>query len=147
MTKQEVDPHGHLAQVHPDLAKVIRVAAQAPKAFVVVYGIRTEAAEAQAVASGHSQTMHSRHLPQPGQHELSCAVDVCVLGGHGALDWTVADTSGGAFGEVARQIQHAADALGIPIEWGGATVGAWEPGVVSTYHDWGHFQLPWAQYP
>ena len=142
-----VDPHNLLAQVHPDLAKVIAAAAQAPVRFVVVYGIRTAAAEAQAVASGHSTTLHSRHLAQAGEGGKSCAVDICVVGTDGALDWTVADAKGGAFGQVARQIQAAADAAGVLIEWGGAAVGAWAPGVVSTFHDWGHFQLPWAQYP
>jgi peptidoglycan L-alanyl-D-glutamate endopeptidase CwlK len=144
---QSVDPHGYLDHVHPDLARVIRAAAQTPQPFVVVYGLRTETAEAEAVASGHSETLHSRHLPQAGEHALSCAVDVCALGSEGVLDWTVADSSGGNFGRIAQQIQHAADALKIPIEWGGAAVGAWEPGVVSHFRDWGHFQLPWKEYP
>jgi peptidoglycan L-alanyl-D-glutamate endopeptidase CwlK len=141
-----VDPHGYLAAVHPDLAKVILATAQEPVPFMVVYGLRTLAAEQAAVASGHSETLHSRHLPQAGEHGQGCAIDFCVLK-DGALDWTVADAEGGAFGQVARQIQAAADKLGVPIEWGGAKVGAWTPGVVSTFHDWGHVQLPWAQYP
>lgn len=141
-----VDPHGYLAHVHPDLARVINAAAQSPVSFVVVYGIRTASAEAEAVATGHSLTMHSRHLAQPGEHNLSCAIDFCVVV-NGALDWTVSNAQGGAFGEAAKQIQAAADELKIPIQWGGAAVGAWTPGVVSTFHDWGHVQLPWEQYP
>jgi peptidoglycan L-alanyl-D-glutamate endopeptidase CwlK len=141
-----VDPHGYLDQVHPDLKLVVLSAAQEPVTFQVVYGLRSEAAEAAAVASGHSTTLHSRHLPQAGEHGLSCAIDFCVVV-DGALDWTVADANGGAFGQVAKQIQAAADARNIPIEWGGAKVGAWTPGVVSTFHDWGHVQLPWVQYP
>lgn len=141
------DPHGLLADVHPDLAKVILATAQRPVAFIVVYGVRTPGAEAEAVASGHSETLHSRHLEQPHEGGKSCAVDVCVVGPNGAPDWRVADAKGGAFGQVAAQIQAAADELHIPIEWGGAAVGAWTPGVASTFHDWGHFQLPWAQYP
>ncbi len=144
---EPVDPHGYLAQVHPDLARVVRAAAQTPQPFVVVYGVRTEAAEATAVASGHSETLHSRHLPQAAEHGLSCAVDVCALGSDDALDWTVTDAQGGHFALIAQQIQHAADMLGVPIEWGGATVGAWAPGVISHFHDWGHFQLPWKEYP
>jgi peptidoglycan L-alanyl-D-glutamate endopeptidase CwlK len=135
---EPVDPHGYLSRVHPDLARVVNAAAQTPQPFVVVYGIRTEAAEAAAVASGHSETLHSRHLAQAGEGGLSCAVDLCALG---------SDAGGGAFALIAAQIQHAADALGVPIEWGGAAVGAWTPGVVSTFHDWGHFQLPWGAYP
>jgi peptidoglycan L-alanyl-D-glutamate endopeptidase CwlK len=142
-----VDPHGFLDQAHPDLAEVVRTAAQAPVAFVVVYGLRTPAAEAEAVASGHSQTLHSRHLAQAGEHGLACAIDFCVVDAGGDLDWTVADAAGGKFGQVAQQLQHAADALGVPIEWGGAAVGAWVPGEISHFHDWGHVQLPWARYP
>jgi peptidoglycan LD-endopeptidase CwlK len=147
MQPHNVDPHDLLAQVHPDLAKVVRAAAQTPATFQVVYGLRTAGAEAAAVASGRSKTLHSRHLAQAGEKDLSCAVDFCVIGADGALDWTVADASGGAFGQAAAQLQHAADALGIPIEWGGAKVGAWTPGAVSTFPDWGHVQLPWEQYP
>ena len=144
---QDVDPHGYLAGVHPDLAKVIRAAAQTPTPFVVVYGLRTPGAEAQAVASGHSKTLHSRHLEQLAENNLACAVDVCALGAGGNLDWTVSDAKGGAFARIASQIEHAAALLGVPIQWGGADVGAWTPGVVSAFHDWGHFQLPWAEYP
>lgn len=140
-----LDPHGLLARVHPDLVRVLRAAAQTPVPFQIVKGVRTLAEEAAAVASGHSKTLHSRHLEEADG--LSRAVDFCVIGAGGALDWAVSDALGGAFGKVAAQIQHAADMLGIPIEWGGAAVGAWAPGVVSHFHDWGHVQLPWAQYP
>lgn len=142
-----LDPHNLLADVHPDLVRVVRAAAQTPVPFQIDYGIRTAAEEAAAVASGHSQTLHSRHLPQAGEHGLSCAVDFFVIGANGAPDWTIGDATGGLYGKVAQQIQHAADMLNIPIEWGGASVGAWVPGVVSTYRDWGHVQLEWAQYP
>lgn len=142
-----VDPNGLLGMVHPDLAKVISEAAQTPTHFIVVYGLRSEAEEAKAVATGHSQSMHSRHLPQPHQGGKSCAVDICVTDEDGKLDWTVADLQGGNFGEASKQILAAADKLGIPVEWGGSVVGAWAPGVVSHFRDWGHYQLPWAKYP
>jgi peptidoglycan L-alanyl-D-glutamate endopeptidase CwlK len=141
-----LDPHGLLADVHPDLIRVVRAAAQTPVPFQVVYGGRTLAQEAAAVASGHSKTMHSRHIEEPADH-LARAIDFCVIGSGGVLDWTVSDAGGGQFGHVAQQLQHAADTLGIPIQWGGASVGAWTPGVVSTFHDFGHVQLPWKQYP
>lgn len=140
-----VDPHNLLAGVHPDLARVIKAAAQTPVRFQVVYGLRTTEAEAKAVATGHSQSMHSRHLPQKGGK--ACAVDICVVDANGKLDWAVSNTDGGNFGEVAKQIKAAAASLNIPLEWGGDKVGAWAPGVVSHFRDWGHFQLPWAQYP
>src|SRR5262249_13571444 len=66
-----------LVHVHPDLAKVMREAAQYPQPFEIVYGIRTPQAEMEAVATGHSTTMHSRHLPN--KDGVSCAVDVAAL--------------------------------------------------------------------
>jgi len=135
----------NLAHVHPDLVKVIRAAAQTPQPFVVVYGIRTLAAEAEAVASGHSQTMHSRHLPQPQYGNVSCAVDVAAL-----IDGQVSFAPGqeaDVFGQIADQIQAASDTLGIDLQWGGDPVGAWQDGVVSHFRDWGHFQLDPKSYP
>ena len=125
---------GNLAHVHPDLCKVIRAAVQAPQPFVVVYGIRTLAAEALAVATGHSTTMHSRHLPDA--HGYACAVDVAALTG-GKVDFAPGHEAI-VFGHIWRQIHAVADALGIPVEWGGD----WK-----TFKDWGHVQLPWAAYP
>jgi len=52
----------NLAQVRPKLADVIHAAAQEPQAFVVTYGVRTLAAERAALASGHSETLHSRWM-------------------------------------------------------------------------------------
>jgi hypothetical protein len=44
-----------LAQVHPDLAKVMRTAAEASPPLVMDYGVRIGQAEHQAVATGHSR--------------------------------------------------------------------------------------------
>lgn len=132
-----------LRGVHPDLVKVLRAAAQTPQPFEVVYGLRTMADEAAAVASGHSQTMHSRHMLN--SRHLGCAVDVAHLAG-GKIDFAPGHEPY-IFGAIATQILAAAHQLQVPIQWGGADVGAWIPGVVSHFHDWGHFQLPWAQYP
>jgi peptidoglycan L-alanyl-D-glutamate endopeptidase CwlK len=140
-----VDPHGLLGLVHPDLVKVIQEASQTPQPFEVIYGIRSSEAEQEAVASGHSTTMHSRHLPQSGEHFRSCAVDVAALEG-GKVSFAPGREEA-VFGQIAKQIQAAADELKIPIEWGGAAIGAWAPGVVSHFRDWGHFQLPWKEYP
>jgi len=134
----------NLAHVHPDLAKVIRASVQAPQPFLVVYGIRTEAAEQAAVATGHSHTMHSRHLPQSHENMLSCAVDVAALIG-GQVSFAQGHEAE-VFGRIAAQVKAAAAALNIPIQWGGDAIGAWVPGVVSHFRDYGHFQLPWLQY-
>lgn len=125
-----LDPHNLLTQVHPDLVKVIEAASQAAQAFMVVYGIRTLAAEKQAVATGHSTTMHSRHLPN--KDGVACAVDVAALT-DGHIDWNVR-----LYPVIGAEVKAAAKKLNIPIEWGGD----W-----NTFKDWGHFQLPWAQYP
>jgi peptidoglycan L-alanyl-D-glutamate endopeptidase CwlK len=132
-----LDPHNLLAMVHPDLVKIIEAAAQTPQPFQVVYGLRTEAAEEQAVATGHSATMHSRHLADANYDGKACAADVAALT-DGEIDWTVSNAEGGIYGQIAHQIMAAANELDLPVEWGGNWV---------TFKDWGHFQLPWAQYP
>jgi len=136
----------NLTHVHPDLAKVIRAAAQAPQPFEVIYGIRTLAAETQAVASGHSQTMHSRHLPDPKYGNVAMAVDIGCLT-NGVIDFTVSDALGGIYNIAAKQILAAASNLGVKIQWGGQAIGAWADNVPSHFRDWGHFQLDPSAYP
>jgi peptidoglycan L-alanyl-D-glutamate endopeptidase CwlK len=132
-----------MAHVHPDLARVMRAAAQAPQPFVCFYGLRTAAAEQAAVASGHSQTLHSRHLADPRYGGVAMAVDVLIPGpdpfakGH-ELE---------VLGQVARQVLAAAAELGVKVQWGGADVGAWIDGQPSHFHDWDHFQLDPSAYP
>jgi peptidoglycan L-alanyl-D-glutamate endopeptidase CwlK len=91
-------------------------------------------AEEQACASGHSMTMHSRHLPSADG--LCRAVDVTPL-----IDGEISFAAGReaeVYGALAAQIKRAAAFWKLPIEWGGD----WE-----TFKDWGHFQLPWSTYP
>ena len=131
-----MDQHSEslLLHVHPDLVMVIRAASQEPVPFMIVYGIRTLEAERAAVASGHSQTMHSRHLESP---DGKCrAVDVAQLV-FGKPVWGKGHEAH-VFGSINDQIQAVAKTLNIPVEWGGD----WK-----TFKDWGHFQLPWKQYP
>lgn len=128
------DPNHKLFAVHHDLIAVLQRTLQDPQPFQIVYGIRTLEAEKQAVASGHSQTMHSRHLPN--KDGVACAVDVAAI-----IDGKVSFAAGheaAVFGAIARQIKYAAAQLKIPVEWGGD----WR-----TFKDWGHFQLPWTTYP
>lgn len=140
-----LDPHNLLSQVHPDLVKVIEAAAQQPQPFEVIYGIRTLAAEAKAVAEGHSQTMHSRHLPDPHYNDLAMAVDIGIFQ-NGVYQGAGSDVPP-LYTSAAVQILAAAKTLGIDVQWGGAAVGAWADGVVSHFRDWGHFQLDPAKYP
>lgn len=148
-----MDPRSenYLAHVHPDLVKVMRATAQTPQPFEIVYGIRTLAAEEQAVASGHSQTLHSRHLPQKQYADianpdgLSCAVDVAALIG-GQVSFAPGHEAQ-VFGAIASQAKAAALSLGVKIQWGGDPIGAWVDGQVSHFRDWGHFQLDPSVYP
>lgn len=119
----------NLAHVEPDLCKVIRLAADSID-FIVICGLRTVDEEHEAVDTGHSETMHSRHLPD--SKGLAAAVDVMAMpGGHAS--WDSKD-----YEPIAAAVMEAANTLHTPVEWGGD----W-----TTLKDWGHFQLPWAQYP
>lgn len=128
-----VDPHGLLAGVHSDLARVVVLAgAKCKSMFIVIQGLRTVEQEAAAVASGHSQTMHSRHLPDANYGGKACAVDVAVEE-HGIINW-----SPKAYYPVAAAIMEASHETGVLVEWGGSWL---------TLKDFGHFQLPWKLYP
>lgn len=141
----------YLLHVHPALVRIMQATAQTPVGFEICYGIRTLEAERAAVASGHSQSLHSRHLPQYRYRNtanldgLSCAVDVAHLA-LGKINWAPGHEEA-VFGAIAAQVKRAAASMRIPIEWGGDAVGAWAPGVISHFRDWGHFQLPWTEYP
>lgn len=135
----------NLQNVHPDLCKVIREAAQWPQPFIVVYGDRTEVEENEAVATGHSTTHHSRHISKNQKCKLACAVDVAAIIAN-AVSFAPGREAE-VFGAIAKQIKAAALKFKIPLQWGGDPVGAWTPGVVSHFRDWGHFQLPYAEYP
>ena len=120
-----------LQGVHPDLAKVIRAAAdKSPVPFIVIHGLRTAAEETANVAKGASQTMHSRHLPNAAG--LACAVDIAAeQDGH--ITWAP-----DMYGKVAAVVKQQAANLNVPVEWGGDWV---------SLKDLGHYQLPWKTYP
>lgn len=136
-----VDPHGLLLACHPDLMKVANLASQTPQAFVIDYGLRSIQAEAQAVATHHSETMHSRHLPDEHFGGKAMAFDFFCSGHFGPPDWASIPPDGGVYRVAAGQILAAATLLQIKVQWGGQEVGAWIDGVVSTFRDWGHIQL------
>lgn len=153
-----VDPHDYLAHVHPDLVKVILATPQTPMPFQIIYGIRTLAAEAELVREHKSQTMHSRHLPDPhypGPNDpagLAMAVDFLCYP-DGIASWTVGQ-GGGNYATVGHLAIATSIQLlsmgphGFPkVMWGGATVSAWTDGVTSGFHDWDHLQLDPVAYP
>lgn len=129
-----LDPRGLLAHVHPDLVKVLQFTPQLAHPFVVVQGLRSVEDEKKAVLSKHSTTMHSRHLPD--KNGWACAVDVAALV-NGQVNWAPGNEAT-VFGHIAVEIKAAALLAHIPLEWGGDWI---------HFKDWGHFQLPWANYP
>lgn len=122
----DVTSQKRLDGIHPDLARVIRRAAQlSPIAFKVTEGMRTLARQKELVAQGASKTMNSRHL-------TGHAVDLApVVGGTVRWDWPL-------FHQLAPAVKQAAAELKVPIEWGGD----WR-----TFKDGPHFQLPFSGYP
>lgn len=120
-----------LTGVHPDLVRVVRSASLVSKQpFMVIHGLRTVAEEAQNVAKGASETMHSRHLPN--KEGFACAVDLMAVTDD-LPDWKARD-----YQPIAAAMFAAAHSESVLIEWGGD----WK-----TLKDWGHFQLPWRVYP
>ncbi len=118
-----------LQGVHPDLAAIVRRAAEMTPPglrWIVTEGCRTLARQRELVRQGASKTLRSRHL-------TGHAIDVCVLTSAGRENW-----ANEAYVPVARLMKRAAEEMGISIEWGGD----WK-----SFVDTPHFQLPWATYP
>jgi peptidoglycan L-alanyl-D-glutamate endopeptidase CwlK len=116
-----------LQGVHLALVGVVERAARegAPR-FRVIEGTRTMARQRELVKRGASKTLNSRHL-------TGHAVDIVPLdpSGNVSWDWPL-------YYPLARAIKRAAEAEGVPIEWGGD----WKK-----FKDGPHWQLPWASYP
>ena len=119
-----------LAGVHPDLVKVVLLAAAtSPITFIVTEGLRTLERQVILVSEGKSKTMRSRHLGP-----VSHAVDLAVVLDDGTISWEKP-----TYRLLASTVKMAAAELGVPIEWGGEAFGTWFDGP--------HFQLPWKDYP
>jgi len=115
-----------LDTVHPDLAAVVRRAAQITEVpFQITEGGRTLARQKELVRLGASRTMRSRHL-------TGHAVDVVAYVGS-RVSWEFP-----LYRSIAEAFKAASRELGIPVEWGGD----WR-----SFKDGPHFQLPWKQYP
>jgi peptidoglycan L-alanyl-D-glutamate endopeptidase CwlK len=115
-----------LRGVHPDLAKVIRRAAEISKVeFKVLEGRRSIARQRELVKKGASKTMKSRHI-----HGF--AVDIApVVGGVIRWDWPL-------YYPLAETVKQAAKDVGVAVEWGGD----WK-----SFKDGPHWQLPARKYP
>ena len=118
--------YSRMVGVRPELISVAtRALWLSPVDFGITEGLRTQARQAQLVASGASQTLRSRHLTG---HALDVAA---YVGAEVRWDWPLYDT-------IAKAMKQAAEELGVSIEWGGD----WR-----TLKDGPHYQLPWDRYP
>ena len=148
-----LDPHNLLAEVHPDLVKIMESAPQEPQAFRVTYGLRTLTAEAAAVASGHSHTMHSRHLADENYGGKACAVDITPVV-DGEVTFTPPAGVGQTYSQMAAQIAAGCAVAGVGVTWGGSwsvpkasAADNLEAADHTRFEDWGHYELPWNIYP
>lgn len=115
-----------LADVHPDLVRVVRRAATMSSLdFTVLEGLRTLPRQKQLLAQGATRTLNSRHL-------TGHAVDLApMIGGTVSWDWPL-------YHRLAEIVKAAAEHEDVPITWGGD----WE-----NFKDGPHWELPWKQYP
>ena len=106
--------------VHPDLVKVVKLAIELTDVdFGVTEGLRTAKRQEELVAKGASKTMNSRHI-------TGHAVDlVAYVGKEARWDWPL-------YHKIAAAMKQAANALGVPITWGGD----WK-----SFPDGPHFEL------
>ena len=124
---------GNLAQVHPDLVRVMRRALQiSPLDFVVIEGVRTLARQRKLLAAGATTTLKSRHLAHPDDG-LSRAVDIAPIepGGKVAFHWPL-------YHRLAAAVKAAAVAENVAIVWGAD----WK-----SFKDGPHFELDRRSYP
>ncbi|XPV75188.1 MAG: M15 family metallopeptidase [Desulfovibrio sp.] len=103
---------GNLSGVHPIMVAIVCLAILKTKRdFTVIDGVRTIEEQKALFASGDSETMKSKHLPQ--KDGFGHAVDLLPL-----FDGKGSYKSMEAFGEVKVAMDEAADELGVNIIWG-----------------------------
>jgi len=140
VSKMDARSEPLLAEMHPDLAKVVRRFSEiAPFKFRLTEVLRTSERQAQLVKAGASKTLKSRHLPHSADG-LSRAFDLIPLvdmDKDGKIEaeemyaWPL-------YHKLAPVMKQAAKDVGVPIEWGGD----WR-----SFKDGPHWQLPWKAYP
>ena len=113
---------GRLDGVHPDLVKVVQRAIELTGIdFGVTCGLRTVAEQEALVASGASQTMNSKHLPQDTGY--SHAVDLVAYVGP-RVSWEL-----NLYDDICDAMKEAAEEVGVAIKWGAA----WSEGDIRDY--------------
>lgn len=123
--------HQRLSGVHPDLVRVVeRAAEMSDIPFTILEGLRSAERQKELKAAGASQTLNSRHIKAANGY--GHAVDLApMVGSNLSWDWPL-------YHRLAPVIKEAAEAEGVPIEWGGD----W-----ASFKDGPHWQLPWKDYP
>lgn len=103
-----------------DVRRVVYKCLERGNRFVVLYGVRTKAEQAELYAQGRTKpgkivtwTLNSRHLPN--RNGLSEAIDLAPIGPDGKIDWNDYD----AFNKLGAEMKAAARECGVEIEWGG----------------------------
>jgi peptidoglycan L-alanyl-D-glutamate endopeptidase CwlK len=120
-----------LKDVHPDLVRVVQLAAdRAPWPICVIEGARTLERQQKLMSQGASRTLKSRHIP--GADGLAKAVDIAP-----APDMTPS-WAWPLYHQLAPIVKQAAAELGVTIEWGGD----W-----ASFKDGPHWQLSALVYP
>lgn len=119
-----------LSEVHPDLARVVRAAAErSPTTFKVIEGRRSVERQLQLMRNGHSLIQD----PETGRHVTGHAVDLAILLPTGAVTWEAA-----AYRALAPVLLQAAQELGVAMRWGGS---------FARLFDGVHFELCSKTYP
>jgi peptidoglycan L-alanyl-D-glutamate endopeptidase CwlK len=129
----------NLAEIHPDLRRVVELAATyCDVDFTVFEGSRTLEEQRVLFRKGKSKTMQSRHLV--AANGWSHATDL-VPTTKGKPDWSKWEP----FHTIAQCMFKAANELKIPLRWGGN----WQQKYtrkLASFADGPHFELPVAHY-
>ena len=111
-----------LEGVRPDLVETVKLAIKLSRVdFGITCGLRTLEQQKRLVATGRSQTMNSKHIPQGD--EYSHAVDL-VAYVDGEVCWEL-----NVYDEICDAMAAAAKETGVSIKWGAA----WSEGDIRAY--------------
>jgi peptidoglycan L-alanyl-D-glutamate endopeptidase CwlK len=114
---------GKLKGVHPDMVATVKRAIKLTKVdFGISCGLRTLEEQKRLVATGRSQTMNSKHIPQ--SDEYSHAVD-CLAYVDGDVVWEI-----NVYDDICDAMAAAAKETGASIKWGAA----WSEGDIRAYN-------------
>jgi len=113
---------GKLKGVHPEMVDTVMLAIRLTRVdFGITCGLRTLEEQKRLVATGRSQTMNSKHIPQ--SDEYSHAVDVLAYV-DGEVCWEL-----NVYDEICDAMAAAAKETGASIKWGAA----WSEGDIRAY--------------